>query len=103
GAAPHRDELVDLVVGLGVQRLALVEGERAGEVVAAALAYVGDPAQRGGAGERRLALPGGERGLGGGDRAARVLAVALRDRAELLAGRGARRIGHVARQRVLPC
>ena len=44
-AAPHRDELVDLVVGLGVQRLALVEGERAGELVAAALADVGDAAQ----------------------------------------------------------
>ena len=40
-----------------MQRLALVEGERAGELVAAALADVGDAAQGGGARERGLALP----------------------------------------------
>ena len=72
GAAPHRDELVDLVVGLGVQRLALVERERAGEIVAAALADVGDAAQRGGALERRLRAP---------SRRTRALAAAIARRA----------------------
>ena len=103
GAAPHRDELVDLVVGLGVQRLALVEGERAGELVAAALADVGDAAQRGGARERGLALPGGN--------AALAAAIARRASSRspwatgpsCLAGRRAGRFGHVAGERVLPC
>src|SRR3954454_22277382 len=102
GAAPHRDELVDLVVGLGVQRLALVERERERELVAAALAHGGDAAQVVGARKRGLALPRRERGLRGGDGAAGVLAVAFCDRPERLARRGARRLGDGARQRVLP-
>src|SRR3954463_9610659 len=52
--------------------------------------------------ERGLALPGRERRPGGGDRAARVVAVAVGDGAEQLAGRRARRLGGRARLRVLP-
>ena len=81
-AAPrqHGQQLVDLVVGLRVQRLALVERERAGELVAAALADVGDAVQRGCAGERGLRRPPGEGLDRGGDGGLGVGAIALRDR-----------------------
>jgi hypothetical protein len=73
-----------------VQRLALVERQRAGELVAAARADVGDAVQRRGARERGLARPGGERPHGGVDRRPRVVAISPGDRAEILTGGGAR-------------
>ena len=63
-----------------MQRLALVERERAGQLVAAALADVGDAVQRGGAGERGLRGPPGEGLDRGGDGGLGVGAIALGDR-----------------------
>src|SRR6185312_13085841 len=77
-------------VGLA-ERLSLVQRARARQVVAAPLALVGHAVQRRRAAERGLRRPPGIRLRGGGDRLPRVLAIALGDRAEVLAGGGAER------------
>ena len=88
---PVLDELVDLVVGLGAQRLALVERQRPRELVAARLDDVADgvhlrrPLERG---QPRPAVGSVARG---GDRARRVVAIALGNRADQLTGRWAGR------------
>ena len=91
GHAPVLDQLVDLAEGLGVQRLALVEGEGAGQLLAPGLDDVADGVHLGGALERGEPGPG----VGGlacrGDRRPGVVAVPQRDRADRLAGGGARR------------
>ena len=94
---PVVDELLDLAVGLGGQRLALVERERAGELVAARLDGVADRVHARRAIERGEARPGVGGPPGGLDGRARVIAIALRHGADDLAGRGAGRLVGLAR------
>ena len=68
GHAEELDQLADLALGLRLERLALVEREHAGQLVAAALAGVGRAVQQLGALEPGARRPGRERGVGGGDR-----------------------------------
>ena len=78
----YSTQLVDLVVGLRAQRLALVERERARQLVAAALDRVADRVHLRRALERGQPRPALERAVGGVDRALRVGAVALRHGAD---------------------
>ena len=77
---PVLDQLVDLVVGLGAQRLALVERQRPRELVAARLDDVADGVHLRRALERGQPRPAVGRVARGRDRATRVVAVALRAR-----------------------
>ena len=90
--APVHDELLDLAVGLGVERLALVERQRAGEVVAALLDEIGDAVHGGGPLEGGARSPVASRGVRGGDCATRVLARPLGQRPQALPRRRARRL-----------
>ena len=65
---PVLDQLVDLVVGLRAQRLALVERERARQLVAAALDHVADRVHLRRPLERGQPRPALERPVGGVDR-----------------------------------
>jgi hypothetical protein len=85
-----------------VQRLALVEGQRAGQLVAPAGADVGGAMEGRRAREGGLARPARERGDRGVDRGARVVAIAPRDLTEVLAGGGAARPLRGAAARVAP-
>ena len=100
--APERGELVDLVVGLGEQRLALVERQHPGELVAAPLDGVGDPVQGGRALERARPGPARHSPSRRVDRRASVRAVALRDLADRRPARGRRRGEGLVRRRVDP-
>ena len=94
---PVVDELLDLAVGLGRQRLALVERERARELVAARLDGIADRVHARRAVEGGQAGPGVGGAAGGLDGALGVLAIALRDGADDLAGGRARGLVGLAR------
>ena len=87
-AVPHRDQLVDLVVGLA-QRLALVERRRGRELVTTIGAAIGHAVKHSRPRERRLPLPEPGGGHRSPHRVTRVGASSLSDLAQLLAGRGA--------------
>ena len=99
---PVLDKLVDLVVGLGLQRLALVERQRSRELVAAGLDDVADYVHLRGALERREPRPPVGSVAGNGDGVLRVAAVALRHRPDQLTGRRADRVERLAAGAGLP-
>ena len=80
------DQLADLHLGFGLQRLALVERQHAGELVSACLDHVRRAVQQRGALEAGAAAPGVEGGVRRRDRAARVLAAPLRHGSQRLSG-----------------
>src|SRR4029453_8127860 len=84
--AEELDELPDLHFGLRLERLALVERQHAGQLVAAALDHVGGAVQQLRALETGATSPGVERGVRCRDCATRILAATLRHRAERLTG-----------------
>ena len=100
--AEELDELAHLHLGLGLQRLPLVEREDARQLVAAALHHVGHAMEESPALEAGPRPPRGERRVRGGDCKARVRAVALRDRAERLPGGRAYGLDGGAAGRVAP-
>ena len=100
--APVADQVIDFRVGLGVQRLALVEGERPGQLVPTPLAGISDPVQGARPLEGRGGCPPAERGGGGLDRGARVGAVALGYVPDQLTGHRAGGRLVLARSRGLP-
>ena len=102
GHAPVDDQLLDLAVRLGVQRLALVEGEHPRELVAPLLDQVRDALHRCRALESRARRPGAPRRIRRGDRLLRVLARAFGQRAETLPCRRARRLEARAGLRLCP-
>ena len=74
---PVADQVIDFWVGLELQRLALVEGERPGQLVPPPLAGIGDAVQGARPLEGRGGRPPAEPSGGGVHRRARVGAVAL--------------------------
>ena len=102
GHAKELDQLSDLALGLGLERLALVECEHARQLVGPAFALVGHAVQQLGPFVAGPGAPTSERPVGRGDGAPRVLAIAVGHRPEHLAGGRAGGLDGGAARRVAP-